>query len=170
MKSCSFTGHRPEKLFVKNFENEIKCKLKNEIRKNIITLINNGVSVFYSGMARGTDIWSAEIVIELKKEFKNISLICVLPFKNQINDKWNEEEKIIYNNIIKNCSKVKIIYDYYKKDAFEKRNKYLVDNADVIIAVYNPKYIRSGTGQTVRMAQRVGIEVIIINPEEYIKH
>ena len=93
MKSCSFTGHRPEKLFIKNFENEIECKLKNEIRKNIITLINNGVFVFYSGMARGTDIWSAEIVIELKKEFKNISLICVLPFKNQINDKWTEEEK-----------------------------------------------------------------------------
>ena len=66
--------------------------------------------------------------------------------------------------------KVKIIYDYYKKDAFEKRNKYLVDNADVIIAVYNPKYIRSGTGQTVRMAQRAGIEVIIINPQEYIKY
>ena len=25
--------------------------------------------------------------MELKKEFKNISLICVSPFKNQINDK-----------------------------------------------------------------------------------
>lgn len=59
---CCFTGHRPEKL--KQPESEIRIALGKEIR----TAVNEGFTVFISGMARGVDIRAAEIVLQLRDE------------------------------------------------------------------------------------------------------
>mgnify|MGYP003312113691 CR=1 FL=1 len=61
--SCCFTGHRPEKLSMS--EGKVKSALLQEIMKSI----NDGYNVFISGMARGVDMWAAEIVLELKDKF-----------------------------------------------------------------------------------------------------
>ena len=44
-----------------------------------------------------------------------------------------------------------------------ERNRYMVDHSSILLAVYNETY-RSGTGMTVRYAQKLGREVIIIDP------
>lgn len=46
---CCFTGHRPEKL--RRSEKEVRADLEYEIRK----AVRDGLNVFISGMARGTD-------------------------------------------------------------------------------------------------------------------
>ena len=58
---CCFTGHRPEKLSLS--ENEVKHLLE----KAIDNAIADGYVTFITGMAKGTDIWAAEIVLEKKK-------------------------------------------------------------------------------------------------------
>ena len=55
---CCFTGHRPEKLSLS--ENEVKPLLE----KAIDNAIADGYVTFITGMAKGTDIWAAEIVLE----------------------------------------------------------------------------------------------------------
>ncbi len=70
---CCFTGHRPEKLMYS--ENQIKPLLE----KAIDNAISDGYVTFITGMARGTDIWVAEIVIERKKYNENLHLICAIP-------------------------------------------------------------------------------------------
>lgn len=57
---CCFTGHRPEKLSLS--ENEVKPLLE----KAIDNAIADGYVTFITGMAKGTDIWAAEIVLEKK--------------------------------------------------------------------------------------------------------
>ncbi len=44
-----------------------------------------------------------------------------------------------------------------------ERNRWLVDRASILLAVYDGTY-RSGTGMTVRYAQKLGREIIIIAP------
>ena len=44
-----------------------------------------------------------------------------------------------------------------------KRNRYLVDHAACLLAVYNGEW-RGGTAMTVRFAKKQGREVIIIDP------
>lgn len=61
---CCFTGHRPEKLNMP--ETEVIAWLESEIRK----AIDDGFVTFISGMARGVDIWAAEIVLRLRDEGK----------------------------------------------------------------------------------------------------
>lgn len=50
----------------------------------------------------------------------------------------------------------------YTPDCMHKRNRYMVDQADYIIAVWNGK--PSGTGKTVQYAQQQGKPVRVINP------
>ena len=45
------------------------------------------------------------------------------------------------------------------------RNKYMVNNSDIVIALYNGK--PSGTGNTLKYAKEKGRKVKIINPEDY---
>ena len=72
---CCFTGHRPEKL--DRPESEIIALLESEIRK----AVDDGFVTFISGMARGVDIWAAEIVLRLRDEGFPIHLICASPFE-----------------------------------------------------------------------------------------
>ena len=57
MHRVCFTGHRPEKL--KQSESVIVKALETAIKEAIA----DGKNVFISGMARGVDIWAAEIVL-----------------------------------------------------------------------------------------------------------
>lgn len=59
---CCFTGHRPEKLGIP--EKQVKEKLRKAIRQ----AIEDGFTTFISGMARGVDMWAAEIVLEERKK------------------------------------------------------------------------------------------------------
>ena len=60
MHRCCFTGHRPEKLQAP--EGVVTAALEKEIRQAIA----DGFNVFITGMARGVDIWAAEIVLRLQ--------------------------------------------------------------------------------------------------------
>ena len=50
----------------------------------------------------------------------------------------------------------------YTSDCMDKRNRYMVDHADYILAVWNG--CPSGTGNTVRYAHKKGKTIIVINP------
>ena len=82
-RAC-FTGHRPEKLTQP--EAVIIAGLEREIRNAIA----DGFTTFISGMARGVDIWAAEIVLRLRSEGQPIQLICAIPFDG-FERWWNEE-------------------------------------------------------------------------------
>ena len=71
---CCFTGHRPNGL--KRPAWLIKIDLEREIKK----AVNDGFTVFISGMAQGVDIWAAQIVLKLRKKGAPIKLICACPF------------------------------------------------------------------------------------------
>lgn len=62
MHRVCFTGHRPEKLT--RHEKSIKKDLEKEIRQAVA----DGLNVFITGMARGVDIWAAQIVLMLRDE------------------------------------------------------------------------------------------------------
>ena len=56
-----------------------------------------------------------------------------------------------------------------RKTAYKLRNKYMIEHSDVVIAVYDAaKRSATGTGQTVRMAERSNKPILYINPYDYI--
>ncbi len=162
MKTCCFTGHRPQKLGYG--ENSIQCdELKNKLSELIRELIEKeGVTHFISGVALGVDTYAAEIVLSLKAQYPYITLECAIPCETQA-IKWNERDRDIYYDILSKCDKETLLQQKYTADCMQRRNEYMVDNSDFVIAVWNGQ--PSGTGNTVKYAQQNSKSIFLIEPK-----
>ena len=148
---CCFTGHRPEKLSVS--ETEVIAWLESEIRK----AIDDGFVTFISGMARGVDIWAAEIVLRLRDEGKPIHLICASPFEG-FERSWSDDWIQRYNAVLIHADLVKFICKGYSRACFQIRNEWMVDRSARVIALYNGE--AGGTRNTIAYAKKVGVHVV----------
>ena len=147
---CCFTGHRPNKLNMN--ESETRALLELAIEKAIA----RGFITFITGMAMGTDIWAAEIVLEKRKHNKDLHLICALPHKG-FEGMRNHEEQTRYNNIIENADLVRYVSEKYYNSCYQIRNQWMVDRSYLVIAVFNGQ--KSGTKNTIDYANSVGVTV-----------
>lgn len=136
-------------------------QLKERLTKQIKKLIEDGADEFYSGMALGVDMWAAEIVLELKKEYPKLKLTAVVPCPEQA-DRWSEEHKARYQSILDRCDKTITTSPSYTRGCMHKRNRALVDLCDVLIAVFDGT--KGGTMQTVNYAKSKKRKIEIITP------
>ncbi len=144
-KICAFSGHRIDRLT--NIKDEVKKRLNIEIDD----AIRLGYTTFISGMASGFDTWAAEAVMERKE--KGISLVCAVP-----HDGFCPDE------ILRKADKVKYISRKYYSEVYSVRNKWMVDNASLVICAYDGG--SGGTKQTIDYAKREGIRIInILSPD-----
>ena len=163
MKICAFTGHRPKSFPWGYDESASDCILLKEVlAAQISALAGQGVTDFLSGMAQGVDLWCAQIVLDLKKKNSALKLHAILPCEGQ-ESKWTASAQALYRSILEQADEVVYVNREYSANCMLERNRYMVDRASILLAVYNGTY-RSGTGMTVRYAQKLGREVIIIDP------
>ncbi len=161
-KCCAFTGHRPKKFPWGYDEADTRCiALKKALAEQIVKLVDAGYTDFFSGMAEGADIWAALAVLALKKENSTLKLHCVLPCEGQA-DKWSASARELYFSILEQADFVVYVSREYSKDCMLKRNRYLVDHAACLLAIYNGEW-RGGTAMTVRYARKLKREVIILD-------
>ena len=161
--SCAFTGHRPKSFPWKYNEIDDRCvRLKDILAGQIAALQARGVTDWLSGMAEGTDLWAAQIVLDFRKKNPALKLHCVLPYEGQA-EKWSASAQENYHNILEQADFVTYVSKDYYDGCFHDRNRYLVDHAAYLLAVYNGVR-RSGTGATINYARKLGWETIIINP------
>ena len=161
--ACAFTGHRPKSFPWDYDESAPSCILLKEVlATQISALAEQGVTDFLSGMAQGVDLWSSQIVLDLQKKNPALKLHCVLPCKGQ-ESKWTASAQERYRSILAQANEVVYVGQEYNRDCMLKRNRYLVDHSSILLAVYNGTW-RSGTGATVRYAQKLKREIIIIDP------
>ena len=162
-RCCAFTGHRPRKLPWGYNEADARCvALKETLTKETAKLVDAGYTDFLSGMAEGTDTWAALAVLALKKENPALKLHCVLPCEGQA-DKWSVSARELYSSILEQADEVVYVGREYHDGCMLKRNRYLVDHAACLLAVYNGEW-RGGTAMTVRYAKKLNRNVHIIDP------
>ena len=161
--TCCFTGHRPNKLPWKYKERGIKLFLLKIKLKNIIkSAIKSGYKYFISGMALGSDMLCAEIVLNLKKNYPYIKLECAIPCINQT-EKWTKNNVIKYKKVLSKADKVVYVSSSkYFNGCMAKRNNYMINNSSLLIAIYNGT--PGGTQQTIEKAKDNKLEIIIIKP------
>ena len=148
---CCFTGHRPERLGMP--ETEVIFGLKEEIR----TAVADGFQTFISGMARGVDLWAAEIVLALRDEGAAVRLICASPYRG-FESCWSREWQEQYHQVMEQADLVRFICPGYSQDCFQRRNQWMVNHSARVIAVYNGQ--PSGTRNTIDYARRCKVPVI----------
>lgn len=121
---CAFTGHRPEKLT--RSELEIKQRLKEMVQ----SAIADGYNVFITGMARGVDLWAAEIVLEMKQINRDVKLICAIPYEG-FEKRWSQEWIKLYRYVLKKADYVHVVSPAYSRDVFQRRNVWMVNSGQL---------------------------------------
>lgn len=147
---CCFTGHRPEKL------NRPEREIKLELKKEICRTLEDNFTVFITGMARGVDVWAAEIVLQLRKDGVPVRLICACPYPG-FERNWSSSWQTRYTAILREADLVRFISPYYSSRCFQVRNEWMVNHSSKVIAVFNGQ--PSGTKNTIEYAQQQGISV-----------
>lgn len=158
MKIC-VTGHRPNKLYGYNLS-DVRWQNLKGLFKNILK--ENNCTEAITGMALGVDTVFALAVLDLKDEGYDIKLHCAIPCKNH-SCKWIKESIDQYNDILSKADTVRLVSDEeYKPWLMQKRNEYMVDLADKVIAVWDGT--KGGTANCVKYAEKFGKEIIKVNP------
>ena len=139
MKTCAFTGHRPKGLGYP--ESDGRCAaLKEKLRSLIVKLIEEeGVTHFISGMAQGVDMYGRR---------------CG----------GRKPCGIVTFSIAGHCDKETMLQTHYTQDCLRNRNRYMVEHADMVLAVCNMRR-QSGTRQTVWFAQNRRKPVWLVFPD-----
>lgn len=174
-KSCCFTGHRPNKLYGYDLANEKYMKLTRKIQAEIVKLIETrNVKTFISGGALGVDIIAFMIVDKLKGKYPDIKNILAIPFLNQ-DCKWNVKDSrrynrakeiaddVIYVDCLEKYSIKGLACNDYHPAKMQKRNEYMVDKVDFIIAIWDEKK-KGGTWNCVKYALSQDKTMINIKP------
>lgn len=176
MKTITFTGHRPDKLYGYDLKNDKYLKL-NKLLEILLEekILNEGYDTFISGGALGFDTVAFLSVKNLKKKYPNIKNIIAVPFENQPL-KWSSKDINLYNwmksvadevvfvDSLENYNMTNTDVGIFHKDKLMIRNEYMVDNADLLIALWDGKN-KSGTANCVRYAKhKLYKPTIVINP------
>ena len=150
MKSVCITGHR-------DISEEKIDYVREQLRKEVEQAIEDGFTMFLYGMADGSDLEFGAIVAEKKETHPTLFLEAVIPYENRFKSKNPR-----FKQVLAQCNGVKLIAKEYSPDCFFVRNRYLVENSQRVIAVFDGRE-RSGTAQTMRMAASKNLELHIID-------
>lgn len=158
-KTVCFTGHRPEKLPDGGKDSSTAVRiLKSMVYSEIATAVKDGYDTFITGMQRGIDLWAGEAVMSLAAKH-DLKLIAVLPYR-KMGDSFKGNDKWVYGRILQAAAQTVIISEEYSPSCMNQRNRFMVDHSSRIIAVIENE--RSGTGQTLRYAEKQGLQTRII--------
>ena len=151
---CCFTGHRPEKL--QCGEAEARALLVEHIR----SAYSHGFTTFISGMARGIDLWAADIVLAEKATHSDICLISALPHPD-FEKRWSLGVQRQYQGILLRADLVRVICPTFSMGAYQKRNIWMVEHSGLVLAFFSGQ--PGGTANTIAYAHEKGVPVRIIN-------
>ncbi len=158
--ACAFTGHRPGKLPWGDNESDLRClALKAKLFAAVESAVQEGMEHFICGMAEGCDLYFAETVLELKGKYPYITLEAAIPCPTQA-DRWSKAQRERYQGILSRCDYETLVQQSYTPDCMQRRNRYMVDHAALLIAVNDGK--PGGTRSTILYAMRRGRNILDI--------
>ncbi len=130
----SFTVHRPNKIGGYDENNELRVQIKQDIRDFLTSQFNEtpDLTVLVGG-ALGVDTDVARECWRLA-----IPYILCAPCRNQ-DSKWRAESRVAYKKMCELAHQVIYVHDgaYTSAQCLFDRNKYMVDNSDKLVAVWN---------------------------------
>ena len=150
-RRCAFTGHRPEKIDMP--ETEVRQLLRNVIEKAYA----DGFNVYISGMARGVDMWAADLVLQFREVHPDVKLMCAIPFPGH-ELRWNASQQAEFRRIVQCADLAVTICGGYSSGCYQTRNEWMIAHSSRLIAVWNGT--PSGTKNAIDYADAQGVEVI----------
>lgn len=160
--TCAFTGHRPSSLPWKEDERDARCvALKKRLDQAVERAYDKGYRHFICGMALGADFYFCEAVLKLREEFPDVKLEAAVPFPGQ-SQRWSRADKERYGALLAQCDVETLVQQVHTPTCMQRRNRYMVDHAGRLIAVFNGRPKGGGTLGTLHYAMGQGVEIDLI--------
>ena len=156
--TVAFTGNRPNKLGNEyDMDGPISTYISEEIDKVLVRLRPKSA---VDGLALGVDTIAAICCL-----YRKIPVTAAIPFKGQ-ELAWPEPSQVIYNKILshKLVTKRYICEPGYAAWKMQRRNEWMVDNCNMLIAVWDGT--SGGTENCIKYAKKKGRDIIYIDPKK----
>ncbi len=163
--SCCFTGHRPEHLPWGRSDTRQDClDYYLKLCRATEEMIEAGCRIFYCGMAQGIDAMAAQIVLGLREARPELGLklVAVCPYAGQASF-WSAKDRQLHKLLLSLADEVVTIEPAYTPSCFHRRNRFMVDRSDYVIAGFDG-YTKGGTASTVAYAKRRGKQILVVSP------
>lgn len=147
-KTCCVTGHR-------DIPAEQIGHIKKSLEQEIDHAISDGFSCFISGFADGVDLLFAGIVAERITKNPALKLIAAIPYRRRLDTLKKSEQT---RALIDLCAEIYVAAEEYHPSVYAKRNRYMVERSDRVIAVYDGRE-KGGTVGTIRLAHTLRKEL-----------
>lgn len=148
MNTIYVTGYRPHELGIFNDKHPGIAIIKKALYDQLYALADEGLEwVVISGQP-GVEMWTAETVLALKREFPELKYSVITPFLEQEKN-WNEQKQAQYLHIINHADFVTAVTKrpYEAPWQFIEKDKFIINNTDGMLLVYDedneasPKYV-----------------------------
>ncbi|NRD80526.1 DUF1273 domain-containing protein [Bacillus sp. BRMEA1] len=148
MKVLTISGYKPFELGIFKKDHESVFFIKTALKKELSSLIDDGLEwVLISGQI-GVELWAAEVVFELQLKYPELKLAVITPFLNQ-EDSWNENNREWYESILSQADFVDSITKkgYENPWQFRLKNQFFLEKSDGLLLLYDqekegsPKYL-----------------------------
>ncbi len=163
--TCCFTGHRPAKLPWKNDESDRRClALKAAIAQHIRAAYDGGWRHFICGMALGCDLYFCEAALALRESCPDLRVEAAVPCPSQA-DHWTDQQRARRAALLDRCDWETLVQHAYAPGCMMRRNRYMVDHASLVIAVFDGT--PGGTQATLAYAMSNKVRTDIIDMEGF---
>ncbi|GAB3061809.1 SLOG family protein [Virgibacillus ainsalahensis] len=140
MRILTVTGYKPMELNIFKEDDPRISFIKAAMEKRLRGFIEEGLEwVLISGQM-GVELWTAEVVLDLKEEY-DINIAIFPPFENQ-ESRWPEALQEKYQEIISVVDFYKPIYqgDYKGAFQFKAKDMWLVDKSDGCLMLMDEEF------------------------------
>ena len=165
---CALIGHSPMRFrFGWDEENEDCIKLKLVMLQQIQKLILGGVTQFMTACDPGVGLWCAEIVNILRTDNQDLQLYCVLPHEEQ-STKWAPYLRERYFEMLEKCTHMNAVSVRKTPTSQLDAYKYIIDQSDIILAVYDPASARGDdVDKAMEYARTMKRPAILVHPDTF---
>lgn len=147
--TCCFTGHR-------TLPRGVALHLIARVTDGVNYLLGLGYRDFILGGALGFDTICARALICMKISGYDLGIHLILPCRDQ-DATWLSDDKAVYREIVRLADSVEFISETYTPSCMAERNKRMVDMSSACISYV--EHMKSGAGQTLRMARASGLSI-----------
>ena len=170
MKTIVASGYQGHELGIFDQKHKGIYFIKKAIEQRLRLLIEEGLEwVIISGQL-GVELWSAEVVLQLKREFPQLQLAVLTPFLQQ-EERWQEATKTYYQEIIQQADFQDSITrrPYDNPAQLKQKNEFLISKADGLLLLYDEEKPGSPT-YYLEIAQKKQLKedfpILIITPAD----
>jgi len=159
-----FTGHRKlEGRYPPSPKWEAVSQVVRELALTFVA--TNNIVHFVSGGALGFDQVAASAILRLRDQGFPVTLTFALPFPG-FEIRWPEKSQAILKRLCYKADRVVCVNDdpRYFPWKMQRRNEYMIDRAQTVIALKYPDVKKGGTLNAIKYAEQTGRDLMIINP------